>query len=226
EPALRDSLERLTEQFGERWARQPHKRLPWDEGLLGQDPAAVREALPPAYLALAQAAGRAEGVSPWWLIAHMLQESRFKARARSHAGALGPMQVLPRTGLRIAERVGFPAGDFFEDELYRPGVALRHAAWYLAALRHEFRGKLTLAIAAYNGGPRRFAEHTAAFAGQDYDLMVEEIGAHESRNYLRKVSDHLIRYAALYADDAEYAALRDAIAEPGDVPVARGEIRF
>ncbi|MEZ4436428.1 MAG: hypothetical protein R3F65_28850 [bacterium] len=130
--ALVEALEEALELWGEQWRRLPKKtqRVPWNEGLAGLPDATARAAYPPAYHHLAAAAGRPHGVTAWWLLPHMLQESRYRERARSHAGALGPMQVLPRTGRLIAAELGFPAGAFIEDRLFEPGVALRHAAWY------------------------------------------------------------------------------------------------
>ena len=223
---LRRVLDLWLELWGPRWRAHRLRSMPWKEGIGHLDPKVAVEVLPPAYLRLARAAGRPHDVSPWWLLAHMLQESRYTERARSHVGALGPMQVLPRTGRRIAVRLGYPRGDFFEDRLFEPGVGLRHAAWYLDALRREFEGNVVMAIAAYNGGPLRVAEHLANHPSLPFDVMVEEIGAHETRNYARKVSDHIVRYASIYADDAERAALLDALRPPKQLPRGRGETRF
>jgi soluble lytic murein transglycosylase len=216
------------EGWGEVFRRLPRtvRRLPWQDDLAGRPRAEVEGALPPAYLALARAAGRPHNVSPWWLLPHMLQESRFKERAVSHAGAMGPMQVLPRTGRLIAQRLRFPSGDFLGSQLYAPGVALRHAAWYLAALREEYGGSLLLAAAAYNGGPRRLSAHLAATAGLPLDVVIEEIGAHEMRNYVRKIADHIVRYSSLYADDAEREALLRAVIAGGPTPRPKGGIDF
>ena len=126
----------MVEEWGVRWGRQSRKnrRIPWREGFEKLSDEQRQNALPPAYLALARAAGRAYDISPWWLLSHMLQESRYKERARSHALALGPMQIIPRTGRIIAQNIGFPKGQFLDEELFVPGVALRQAAWYLAQL--------------------------------------------------------------------------------------------
>jgi soluble lytic murein transglycosylase-like protein len=225
---FRQDLDFMLERHSDRWKRlaRSERRMPWNEGIVNIERTKRHEIYPPAYFYLARAAGRPHDVSPWWLISHMLQESRFKYRARSHAGALGPMQVLPRTGRRIAMRLGFPAGDFFEDRLYEPGVGLRHAAWYLAALRREYSGNVMLAIGAYNGGPRRMSHHLRVIGDQPLDVIIEEIGAHETRNYTRKVTDHLIRNTDMYADDTEREAILRALALPREVPRARGEILF
>lgn len=226
--ALERALGVALELWGEEWRALPQstKRVPWNDGLVGLDVAEARAAYPAAYFGLAAAAGRPHGVSAAWLLSHMLQESRYKERARSHAGALGTMQVLPRTGRLITAELGFPAGGFTDDVLFDPGVALRQAAWYLAALRAEFGGNVVLAMGAYNGGPLRFAEHLQTVPGLAFDEMIEEIGADESRNYARKVTDHLVRYLSLYADDAERDAWLAVLKPPAVVPVPKGEVRF
>ncbi len=225
---FKSQLNLMLERHGDEWKTLTRKerRKPWNENIVGL-PRAKRQAIyPPAYFYLARAAGRPHGVSPLWLISHMLQESRFKDRARSHAGALGPMQVLPRTGRRIAMRLGFPSGDFFEDRLYEPGVGLRHAAWYLEALRREYSGNVMLAIGAYNGGPLRMSQHLRVIGEQPFDVIVEEMGAHETRNYTRKVTDHLVRNTEMYADDREREAILKSLALPREAPKSRGETRF
>ena len=87
-----------------------------------------------------------------------------------------------------------------------PGVALRQAAWYLAQLREEYQGSMHLAMAAYNGGPRRMTQHVKIRGHLAFPDMIEEIGAHETRNYVRKIMDHLVRYLELYASDDERKA--------------------
>lgn len=224
--AFARTVDHARERAGYRWRDEAWQRLPWNENVFAADGDMLRATYPLAWITLARAAGRLHGVSEWWLLAHMLQESRFKAEAISGAGALGAMQILPRTGRRIAAQIGFPSGDFYAEHLFDPGVALRHAAWYLAALKDDFGGNILLAIAAYNGGPVRFAEHLRNHQALPFDVLIEEIGAHESRNYVRKVADHLVRFTTLYAPDAERAALLDAMRPPEKLPTARGEIRF
>ncbi|MEE2755975.1 MAG: lytic transglycosylase domain-containing protein [Myxococcota bacterium] len=215
------------EQWGYLWREQSRsdRRIPWRNQFSKLSAAKMTRAYPPAYVYLARAAGRQYGVSEWWLMAHMLQESRYKERARSHARALGLMQILPRTGRRIAERISFPK-TFWDDHLFEPGIALAQAAWYLNALRREYDGNVILAMAAYNGGPRRVSEHLSLVGSVPFDMMIEEMGAHETRNYARKVTDHLIRYLDLYASDqARDQSLRELL-PPVRLPVPKSEINF
>ena len=84
-----------------------------------------------------------------WLlvVAKMYQESRFDPKARSAAGAIGLMQMLPRT-----------AREFGVKDLYDPEQSIRAGVAYLAWLHSRFEPELTVkdriwfALAAYNAG--------------------------------------------------------------------------
>ncbi len=81
------------------------------------------------------------------IVAQMYQESRFDPEARSFAGALGLMQVLPRT----ARQFGF-------SNLTNPEDGVHAGVRYLAWVRDRFDPRLPvdernwLALAAYNAG--------------------------------------------------------------------------
>lgn len=76
------------------------------------------------------------------LIAAVVQaESRFKPTARSGAGAIGLMQLVPRTGRWMGAR-----------DLTNPAQNIAAGAKYLAYLSDRFDGNETKIIAAYNAG--------------------------------------------------------------------------
>lgn len=75
-------------------------------------------------------------------------ESKFNPTARSHAGAVGLMQIVPRTGRWLGAR-----------DLTSPSQNIQAGAKYLRYLTDRFHGNTTQAIAAYNAGEgnvRRF----------------------------------------------------------------------
>ncbi len=84
------------------------------------------------------------------LVAQMYQESEFKPRRTSFAGARGLMQVMPRT----ARQLGVDP-----ERLFEPAVGLNAGVRYLDWCRERFEGELPLAqriwfaLAAYNAGP-------------------------------------------------------------------------
>jgi soluble lytic murein transglycosylase len=89
-------------------------------------------------------------LDPALLAAVVYVESRFDPNARSAAGAIGLMQLLPDTAKGIALRTG---GDrFVVADLRDPELNVRYGSWYLDHLRERY-GDLDLALAAYHAGP-------------------------------------------------------------------------
>jgi hypothetical protein len=80
-------------------------------------------------------------VDPALVAAVIEQESRFKPRARSHMGARGLMQLMPRTGRWMGAR-----------DLYDPAQNVDAGVRYIKYLNKRFDGDLKKTIAAYNGG--------------------------------------------------------------------------
>ncbi len=82
------------------------------------------------------------GVDPRLVQAIVQVESGYNARARSRAGAVGLMQLMPGTArtLQVGNR-------YDAEQNIRGGVA------YLRQMIDRFAGRLELAIAAYNAGP-------------------------------------------------------------------------
>jgi soluble lytic murein transglycosylase-like protein len=81
------------------------------------------------------------GVDPRLVHAVIKQESRYKAEARSHAGAQGLMQLMPDTAKR-----------FDCDDLADKACNVKAGTKYLAWLLKRFNGDVKLALAGYNAG--------------------------------------------------------------------------
>lgn len=81
-------------------------------------------------------------VDPELLMAVMAVESRCQAKARSRAGALGLMQLMPAT----AKWLGVKNPLAVRDNVFG-------GAKYLSMLLGYFDGNVRLALAAYNSGP-------------------------------------------------------------------------
>ncbi|MDP9193229.1 MAG: lytic transglycosylase domain-containing protein [Acidobacteriota bacterium] len=102
------------------------------------------------------------------LVAAVVQaESRFKPTARSGAGAVGLMQLVPRTGRWMGAR-----------DLTNPAQNIAAGTKYLKYLNERFDGNETNVIAAYNAG----------------EGNVKRFGGippfRETRSYVKKVRDY------------------------------------
>ena len=91
-------------------------------------------------------------------------ESNFDPRAVSRAGAIGLMQLMPQTAVRMDVR-----------DLYDPEDNVAGGTKYLRQLLDRFHGNLPLALAAYNAG-ENIVERYQALPPID-----------ETRQYVRKV---------------------------------------
>jgi len=152
----------------------------------------------PKYVALANSADR----SMVYAIAR--QESAFQAKAKSHAGARGLMQMLVSTARVTARRKGVP---FDADRLTSdPAFNAQLGAAHLGDLMEEHPGSLTLVFAAYNAGGPRVKQWIKAYGdprkpGVDPIDWVERIPIAETRLYVQRVTENLGVYRAMLGHD-------------------------
>ncbi len=106
-----------------------------------------------------------QGVRPELVRAVIQVESGFNARARSHKGAMGLMQLMPAT-----------AAELGVDNPWDPSENIRGGVTYLAGLIERFDDE-RLALAAYNAGPG---------AVERYGQQVPPY--RETQEYVRKIA--------------------------------------
>jgi soluble lytic murein transglycosylase len=168
----------------------------WPGGSIAQAPVALQQiAYPLAYPDLLSREAQARDLDPLLLAALIRQESLFEPVAESYAGARGLGQVMPATGRGLARNLGLEGFDL--DDLYRPAISARFAAYYLEIQMGRFDHNLLIALAAYNGGPGNTLRWLEG-AGDDLDLFVELITANQSRVYLQRVYSQYLIYERLY----------------------------
>ncbi|GBD26914.1 Soluble lytic murein transglycosylase [bacterium HR30] len=150
---------------------------------------------PLAFYALVQKAAMSYGLDPLLLLAVMRQESLFDPEVCSPAGACGLMQLMPNT----AQRLGAGAGlDPNRIDLFDPEQNIDLAARHLRELLDRFSYDPVLALAAYNAGEEAVRRWLARTNRQPPDEFVEDIAYRETRDYVKRVWTHYLRYQALY----------------------------
>lgn len=102
----------------------------------------------PELIALVDQIAQAEGVDIYLARAIIQAESAFNYRARSRAGALGLMQLMPST----AERFGVL-------DPFDPKQNIQGGVKYLKWLGDYYQGDLTKVVAAYNAGEGAVNRH-------------------------------------------------------------------
>jgi soluble lytic murein transglycosylase len=139
---------------------------------------------------------RERGLDPSLLAAVVYVESRFDPNARSEAGAIGLMQLLPETAEGIALRTG--GSRFVVADLRDPEINIRYGSWYLEHLADKY-GSTELALAAYHAGQGNVDRWRRTGAG---------IAFPETRAYLAEVERIRRIYASAYADELSGATDR------------------
>ncbi|HET8807351.1 MAG TPA: transglycosylase SLT domain-containing protein, partial [Methylophaga sp.] len=123
-----------------------------------------------------------------WLLAIARQESAFNPAARSHAGAMGLMQVMPATARSTAKLLNKPLQS--EAELYKPERNIEIGSRYLRKVYEDLQNNPVLATAAYNAGPHRVQRWLPENGPLPADIWAENIPFNETRRYIRAVMSY------------------------------------
>ena len=121
-----------------------------------------------------------------YLVAGLIRaESHFRPSAKSRAGAIGLMQIMPTTGDWIAGMIGIK--DVSEEDLSDPEINIHLGTWYLRYLIDRF-GDIDTALMAYNAGPGN---------AERWSTSGDPVFA-ETEEYLRRVKEGESVYRLLY----------------------------
>ncbi|HYA26582.1 MAG TPA: lytic transglycosylase domain-containing protein [Thermodesulfovibrionales bacterium] len=160
-------------------------RLSDAKGVEADERADIQDILyPMAYWPTVSAIARLYNLDPLVLLAVMREESRFDPDARSVAGALGLMQIMPQTAYSIDKYLGMDISD--NSEIYDVRVNITIGAYHLNSLLRDL-GSLPLALAAYNAGQDNVKEWIKEGNYKSLDEFIEDIPYDETRNYVKRV---------------------------------------
>lgn len=130
------------------------------------------------------------------------QESAFKITAKSRVGALGFMQIMPKTAKLLCKELGIKYNEY--NLIRNPQYNILLGNYYINSLIDQFDGSKILAIASYNAGPHNAKRWLKEFGdvrtfNDIYKIVdwLESITYSETRNYVQRVLENLVVYEFL-----------------------------
>jgi len=124
-------------------------------------------------------------ISATWAYGIARSESLFMRDVRSHAGAIGLMQLMPATGRIVAKEIKLPYSGLAT--LVDPESNIRLGTTYLGQMAARYGGNQVLATAAYNAGPHRVDRWLPENGAVDARIWIENIPFNETRKYVKRV---------------------------------------
>ncbi len=155
---------------------------------------------PIAYSASVSEAAARNGLPVEIIFAVIREESSFNRYAISWAGAMGLMQLMPKTGSWIGKKIDTEG--FTRDELLIPDNNIAAGSWYIRYLLDRSESSIVAALASYNGGETRLSGWRRTFKPADDPLLaIELIGLMETRRYVKRVLDSMTAYRTLAREE-------------------------
>jgi soluble lytic murein transglycosylase len=146
---------------------------------------------PLAYWDIVEGLSGRYSIDPLLVLSVVREESRFDSEARSIAGALGLMQIIPRTAYRLDNNLKLGIND--SHEMLDVKNNLHLGIFYLRNLINEF-GSYSHALAAYNAGEETVRKWLRKGNYKSADEFIEDIPYSETRNYVKRVITTFFEY--------------------------------
>lgn len=134
------------------------------------------------------------GIEPCLIFAVIKVESDFDKDAVSNKGAIGLMQITPKTGEYIAKLSGAKKYDLLDAE-----TNISFGCYYLSYLYDKF-DKIETVICAYNAGEGNVSEwlKNEEYSNDGESLRV--VPYSETREYIKKIKKTFEKYKKLYGN--------------------------
>lgn len=162
---------------------------------------------PLAFKSEVDVASRENGIDPLLILAVIREESRFDADARSIAGALGLMQLMPNTAQWVDRHIKIPLRH--SGQLYDAKTNILIGSYYLKHLLKTYNS-IPIALAAYNAGEDAVRDWLKKNSYNTIDEFIEDIPYSETRNYVKRVLTTYFEYMRS-SGDADISAARKYI---------------
>jgi len=156
-------------------------------------------------------------LDPAYVYGLIRQESRFVMDAKSTVGASGLMQIMPKTAIWTAKKIGLI--NFRPETLNSREVNISIGTGYLKLVLDSFDGSMPMAAAAYNAGPSR-VRHWQEGAVVEGAIWAEFLPFNETRDYVKKVLANTINYEIVLTSEPQSLKARLGVIGPVDASKA------
>lgn len=133
----------------------------------------------------------------------MKQESAFNEKTRSHADAIGLMQMIPRLAKQISKKFQVPYK--VPEDLYKPEINIQLGSYELMEQVRKQDGQLTYVAAAYNAGGGALNGWLKNRYRANIVEFIEEIPYEETRTYVKLIARNMLFYDRISKRDEEHA---------------------
>jgi len=133
-----------------------------------------------------------QDIDPALAFALIRQESAFTADVRSHAGAMGLMQLMPRTARQTARKIGLKLRGRMA--LTDASTNIKLGISHLRQVMNRYQNNPVLATAAYNAGAHRVKQWIPEQGIMPADVWTETVPFTETRNYVQNI----LLFATIY----------------------------
>jgi soluble lytic murein transglycosylase len=133
-----------------------------------------------------------QSIEPAWTYAIIRRESAFMKDARSSVGAMGLMQLMPRTARQVARSMRTRYRG--RNSLLATDTNLKLGTRYLGQMLKHLDSQHVLATAAYNAGPHRVKSWLPDTQPMEAIRWIETIPFSETREYVSNVLAYTIIY--------------------------------
>lgn len=167
----------------------------------------MKKAYPIKYDEIVAKEAYANKLDPALVYAVIKVESNFDPEAKSRAGAIGLMQMMPDTFEWVGTKMDSDK-QYGEEDIYKPKINIRYGCKLLSILFNMYPQKST-AICAYNAGIGTVNSWLSDPNISKDGKVIENVPYKETRNYVKIVLDNYDIYRELYKFNSKGEYIND-----------------
>ena len=145
---------------------------------------------PMPYQSLLQDKSQTHNIPLAWSYGIMRRESAYAPNAKSTSGAMGLMQLMPKTAKALEPIKNMT-------DVYEPSLNVHLGTKLLGQLKREFGDQLVYATASYNAGGFRVRQWIKKNPDLPIDQWIELIPYKETRDYVKAVMEYMLVFERL-----------------------------